>query len=150
MLPFRYNISPDQPESRAHFTPSGICAPFVTTAVPFQERSVRLDGPGASGAWRSLLRREPFRGNRGTRVCGPLGGFLNTLMKPRVENAKRKNESPLSVSCRSHLTFGTWWVFHTVGVLVWLFPIISPWKVFDLSTKRGILQMAAVTRQCFI
>ena len=70
-----------------------------------------LDGPGASGAWRSLLRREPFRGTRGTRVCGPLGGFLFTLMKPRVEDAEHKNESPRSFSGRFHLMFGTWRIF---------------------------------------
>ena len=35
-----------------------------------------LDDPGASGALRSLLRREPFRGTRGARARGPLGGFV--------------------------------------------------------------------------
>ena len=57
-----------------------------------------LDDPGASGALRSLLRREPFRGTRGARARGPLGGFCTHLKKPRVENAERENESPRSFS----------------------------------------------------
>ena len=61
-----------------------------------------LDGSGASGALRSLLRRKPFRGTRGARVCGLFGGFVHTLGKPVVENAERKNEGPRSVSGRSH------------------------------------------------
>jgi hypothetical protein len=94
-----------------------------------------LDDPGASGALRSLLRREPFRGTRGARARGPLGGSVHTLGKPRVENAERENESSLTVSCRSHLKFGILRFYHTVRVLVWPYPNTSPWNVFDFGSK---------------
>ena len=105
-----------------------------------------LDDPGASGALRSLLRREPFRGTRGARARGPLGGFVHTLGKPRVENAERENESPRSFSGRFHLKFGTWLFFHTVRVLVWLLCHSFPFWVFDFDTKRRIVRIAVFVR----
>ena len=105
-----------------------------------------LDDPGASGALRSLLRREPFRGTRGARARGPLGGFVHTLGKPRVENAERENESPRSFSGRSHLKIGTWLFFRTVRVLVWLLCHSFPFCVFDFDTKRRIVRIAVFVR----
>ncbi len=53
-----------------------------------------LDDPGASGALRSLLRREPFRGTRGARARGPLGGFVLTLRSPESKMPSVKTKAP--------------------------------------------------------